>query len=120
MLFYQISLSPQVKRSAIIRNKHRVYELPRGLPNDLKNRLRKLGNIRKVSKRHRIKPNAQFSSQNENVANTSKKPLKNSFPVVRYFTSKLELVSNILRMIVDGRPLKFNVFCSIRKKFPLL
>ena len=37
-IFYQISLSPQAKRSAIISNKHGIYELP----NDL--RLRILGN----------------------------------------------------------------------------
>ena len=45
-------LSPQVKRCAIITYKHGMYELPHELPNDL--RLRKLGNIRKVSKLHRM------------------------------------------------------------------
>ena len=34
-MFYQIFLSPQVKRSAIISNKG-VYELPHELPNDLR------------------------------------------------------------------------------------
>ena len=34
-MFYQIFLSPQVKRSAIISNKHGIYELPHELPNDL-------------------------------------------------------------------------------------
>ena len=48
LMFYQIFLSPQVKRSAIISNKHGTNELP----NDL--RLRKLGNIRKISKLHRM------------------------------------------------------------------
>ena len=38
-MFYQILLSPQVKRSAIISNKHGMYKLPDELPNDL--RLRK-------------------------------------------------------------------------------
>ena len=47
-MFWQIFLSPQVKRYAIITYKHGIYELPHELPNDL--RLRKLGNIRKVSK----------------------------------------------------------------------
>ena len=42
LMFYQIFLSPQVKRSAIISNKHGIYQLPRHLPNDL--RLRTLGN----------------------------------------------------------------------------
>ena len=32
---YQIFLSPQVKRSAIISNKHGMYELPHDLPHDL-------------------------------------------------------------------------------------
>ena len=51
-MFYQTFLSPQVKRSAIITYKHGIYELPQELPNYL--RLRKLGNIRKVSKPHRM------------------------------------------------------------------
>ena len=51
LMFYQIFLSPQVKRCAIITHKHGMYELPHELPNDL--RLRRLGNIRKVSKPHR-------------------------------------------------------------------
>ena len=42
-MFYQIFLSPQVKRCAIITYKHGIYELPHELQNDL--RLRKiLGN----------------------------------------------------------------------------
>ena len=39
---YQIFLSPQVKRWAIITYKRGIYELPHELPNDL--RLRILGN----------------------------------------------------------------------------
>ena len=35
LMFDQIFLSPQVKRSAIISNKQGVHELPRELPNDL-------------------------------------------------------------------------------------
>ena len=50
-MFYEVFLSPQVKRIAIISNKHGIYELP----NDLRlNDLRKLGNVRKISKLHRI------------------------------------------------------------------
>ena len=45
LMFYQIFLQPQVKRSAIISNKQGVYELPHELPNDL--RLRILGNKEK-------------------------------------------------------------------------
>ena len=36
LIFYQIFLSPQVKRSAIISNKQGVYELPQELPNELR------------------------------------------------------------------------------------
>ena len=41
-IFYQILLSPQVKRWAIITYKHGIYELPHELQNDL--RFRMLGN----------------------------------------------------------------------------
>ena len=57
-MFYQIYLSPQVKRWAIISYKHGIYELSHELPNDLRLRklrdLRKLGNFKKVPKLHRI------------------------------------------------------------------
>ena len=49
---YQIVLLRQVKRCAIIAYKHGIFELARGFPNDL--RLKKLGNIRKVSKLDRM------------------------------------------------------------------
>ena len=45
-MLYQIFLSPQAKRCAIITYKHGIYELPHELPNDL--RLRTLAN-QKVS-----------------------------------------------------------------------
>ena len=45
-MFYQIFLSPQVNRSAIITYKHGIYELP--------NDLRLLGNITELSKLHRM------------------------------------------------------------------
>ena len=35
-MFYQIFLSSQVKRWALITNKHGIYKLPHKLPNDLK------------------------------------------------------------------------------------
>ena len=41
-MFYQTFLSRQVKRWAIITYKQGIYQLPHGLPNDL--RLRMLGN----------------------------------------------------------------------------
>ena len=89
-MFYQIFLSPQVKRWAIFTYKHGIYELPHELPNDLRLRiLRKLGNISKVSKFHRIIVYAQSCCQNKSFVNTSGKLFKNrneTFPVVRYFT----------------------------------
>ena len=51
-MFYQIFLSSQVKRCAIITYQHGIYELPHELPNNV--RLRKLGNIKKVTKLHRM------------------------------------------------------------------
>ena len=39
LMFYQIFLSPQVKRSVIISNKQGAYELPQELPNDLRPRI---------------------------------------------------------------------------------
>ena len=47
-MFNQIFLSPKVKRSAIINNKHGIYELPHNLPNDL--RLQILGPSKKSGK----------------------------------------------------------------------
>ena len=35
-MLYQIFFSPQVKQSVIISDKHGMYELPLGLPNDLR------------------------------------------------------------------------------------
>ena len=52
LTFYQIFLSPQVKRWEIITYKHGIYKLPHELPNDLR-LVRKSGNITKVSKPHR-------------------------------------------------------------------
>ena len=52
-----------------------------------------------------LQPNAQSPFENENLANTSKKLLKNrnwTFPVVRYFTWKVQFASNTLSMIVAG------------------
>ena len=46
LMFYQVFLPPQVKRSVMITYKHGVYDLSHELPNDL--RLRILGN-KKIS-----------------------------------------------------------------------
>ena len=39
LIFWQIHLSPKVKRSVIISNKHRIYQLPHELPNNLRLRI---------------------------------------------------------------------------------
>ena len=59
--------------------------------------LRKLGNIRKLSKLHRMIASALSPCQNEIFVNSSQ-----IFPVVRYFTccAIYELVSNILWVIL--------------------
>ena len=77
-MFYEIFYSPQVKRSAIISDKHGIYMLPHELPNDF--RLRFLGNYEKSEKSQNfreLEPSAQSSSQNKNFVDTSKKLLKN-------------------------------------------
>ena len=64
-MFYQISHSPHVKRSAIIRNKHGIYELRHELPKDLRPRI--LGNKEKSKKYENFMGfnlSTQSSSQN--------------------------------------------------------
>ena len=53
-MFYQIFLSPQVKRCTIITYKHGMYGLPHKLPKTTYDDLSKLGNIRKLSKPQRM------------------------------------------------------------------
>ena len=108
LIFCQIFLSPQVKRWPIITYKHCIYELAHGLLNVL--RLRILRNEEILGKCLNpiecLYPSAQSPHQNETFANTSRKLLKNrneTFPVMRYFTWKLELVSNPLWVIVSGK-----------------
>ena len=103
-MFYQIFFSPQVKRCPNISCKHGIYELPHELPNNL--RLSILGNQETPGKcLNPIDwyPSPQSTCQIETFVNFSKKLLKNknwTVLVVRYFTWKLELVSDILWMIV--------------------
>ena len=107
LMFYQILLSPEVKRCAIITYKHGIYESPHALPKYL--RLRILGNYKILGNCLNFiewQPSAQSSCQNENFVNTSKNLPENSnqtFPIVRFFTWKLELFSNILRLIVSEK-----------------
>ena len=84
-----------------------IYELPHELTNEL--RLRTSGNsdISGISQNSiELFPSSQTHSRNESFVSTSKCPLRNkawAFPVVRYFTWKLEFASNILWMIVLWR-----------------
>ena len=48
LMFYQVFLSPEVKKCAVITNKHGIYELPHEFPDDL--RLRILGNNERSGK----------------------------------------------------------------------
>ena len=73
-MFYQIFLSPQVKRSS----NHGIYELPHELPNHLG--LKILGSLERLEVSQNfleLYPSAQSSSQNKNFVDTSKKLLKN-------------------------------------------
>ena len=101
-MFYQVSLSPQVKRNTILTNEHGIYKLPLELPNNSR-----LEDIRKYQESLKNfiekEASAQSSSKMKNVFNTRKTFLKNrnwSFLVLHYFRRKLEFVSNILSMIV--------------------
>ena len=60
-MFYQVFLSQQVKRSAIINNKHRIHELPHEFPKHFPANIRLL----KTSWRHLL------SSCSDNVLKTS-------------------------------------------------
>ena len=106
LMFYLILLSPQVKRWAIITYKHGIHELPQELPNEL--RLRSLENYEKLKKCLNFTewwPSTKSSCQNGNFINTSRKLLarrNETFPLVHYFTWKLEFVSDILWVIVFG------------------
>ena len=92
----QTFLSPQVKPCAIITYKHGVYELPHALPNGLG--LRKLKNIRKVSK-----------------------PQLNPSPGAHHPTQKPEPVPNIPRLSAATHPAKFLIlarpFCFPKLRF---
>ena len=55
LMFYQIFFSLQLKQCVIITYKYDIYELPHELQNDIRLKdLRKLGNIREMSKLHRM------------------------------------------------------------------
>ena len=73
----------------IITYKHDIYELPKDLG------LKNLGNIRKVSKPHKDDVEPSLPAKMKILLNLT-------FPVVGYFTWKVELVSDILWMIVSS------------------
>ena len=102
-MFYQIFLSLQVKRSAIISNEHGINELPNELPNNL--RLMVL-DIKKGQENLKTPENHNLMTslppKIKILLILPKKLLKNrnqNFPVFRYFKWKSEFVSNILWMI---------------------
>ena len=71
-MFYQVFLSPEVKKCAVISNKHGIYELPHEFPDDL--RLRILGNNERSGKCPNFKelyPSAH-SSFKKKLVDTSK------------------------------------------------
>ena len=77
LMFYQFFLSPQVKRSVIISNKHGVHELPHELPDNLK--LRISGNKENLGKSQNLlelQTSAKTISQNEIFFNASKNSRK--------------------------------------------
>ena len=96
MRLFDVFLSLKVKRNAIISNKHGIYELLPDLPNELN-----LG-FWKISKYQKnVKTSLNYSLV-PSLTPKIKVLLKNrtlTFPVVHYFTLKLE--SNILSMISD-------------------
>ena len=76
------------KKSLIISANHDIFELSQEMPRDVRLRILDLS----------LPPKIFF--------NSSKKPLKNrnwTFPVVCYFTWKMEFVSNVLSMIVHWK-----------------
>ena len=80
-------------------------------------RINNLGKLRNSQNFRELLPSAWSSSRKKNFFSSSEKLLKNTnwtFSVVRYFTWKLEFVSNILWMIVSG-----NIFLLLFRPRPL-
>ena len=90
MTVEQTFLTPQMKRSMIISNRHGIYKLPNDLKKNL--RMRILGNQENSGKSQNfigLLPNAWSLSWNGNLVSTIKNLLKNrnlNFPIVLYFT----------------------------------
>ena len=80
LMFYQIFLSPQVKRRAIVSRKHCIYNLSHELPSELG--LRILRNYEKSGKFQKfieLETSTQPFVLNEKVFNTSQILLKNRY-----------------------------------------
>ena len=122
LIFYQISLSPQVKRCVIITYKHGIYELPHELPNDL--RLRILKNCKIWGKRLIFVewyPSVQSSFQNENFLYPSKNFLKKKLKFFRKALLQMKIRVSLKYFVFDcfWKPVfdfispqtRWNVFC---------
>ena len=70
-MFYQTSLSPQVKRSAVISNKQGIYDFPNNLGLMIIEKSEKFQNLLELY------TSVQLSHQNESFSNTSQKLLRN-------------------------------------------
>ena len=105
----QIFLLQQVKESVVFSKKWYIWFVSRVTERLKPYDLRKLRNIKKVSK---LLPSSQSSYQNENFVTTSKNLLRNktwTYFVVWYFTWKPELFSKVLWMIQDSI---YYLFCT--------
>ena len=102
LMIDQIFISPHMKRAWLVINMVYTSCLMSCLPTS--ENLRKLGNIRKISKLYGFISSCTYVSRFENFVSTSKNLLKNRnwfFIGVSYFTWKLQFVSNISRMNVS-------------------
>ena len=109
LLFYQISFSPQVKRSGIIYKKTWYIRVASRVADPLKSgpqEMRKYQeNLRKISKPHKIIAQRAAQPPPTPPPNTTKKLPKNrnrTPPAVRYSTRKLEPLSNTLSMATSS------------------
>ena len=127
LIFDQIFLSPQVKRTASISNKHAIYELPHKLPNDL--RLGIVGNYDISGKSQNfieLYPSAQSSSKNESFLNTSKSTWKIEIELFPWCPISSQFVSNILWVIVaawlkkEAEKIKNSWFVDLRSRITII
>ena len=77
LIFYQIFLSPQVKRCAIITGKHGIYGLDHELPNDL----RLIRNVPKLHRKTAKPPVAHRHSPDNAIAHEYMNPPQQSYSI---------------------------------------